>query len=103
MVIFNNSLGDITAVNIESGALEWQISTHNSDDLNEIISLKTSNLIIDENKIFFSNNKNVFYSLDLNTGNINWKQNISSSVKPAVIGDFLFTISFIIFISAYRQ
>ena len=50
LVIFNNSLGDITAVNIESGALEWQISTHNSDDLNEIISLKTSNLIIDENK-----------------------------------------------------
>ena len=93
LVIFNNSLGDITAVNIESGALEWQISTHNSDDLNEIISLKTSNLIIDENKIFFSNNKNVFYSLDLNTGNINWKQNISSSVKPAVIGDLLFTIS----------
>ena len=93
LVIFNNSLGDITAVNIESGALEWQISTHNSDDLNEIISLKTSNLIIDENKIFFSNNKNVFYSLDLNTGNINWKQNISSSVKPAVVGDLLFTIS----------
>ena len=93
LVIFNNSLGDITAVNIESGALEWQISTHNSDDLNEIISLKTSNLIIDENKIFFSNNKNVFYSVDLNTGNINWKQNISSSVKPAVIGDLLFTIS----------
>ena len=93
LVIFNNSLGDITAVNIESGALEWQISTHNSDDLNDIISLKTSNLIIDENKIFFSNNKNVFYSLDLNTGNINWKQNISSSVKPAVIGDLLFTIS----------
>ena len=93
LVIFNNSLGDITAVNIESGALEWQISTHNSDDLNEIISLKTSNLIIDENKIFFSNNKNVFYSLDLDTGNINWKQNISSSVKPAVIGDLLFTIS----------
>ena len=93
LVIFNNSLGDITAVNIESGALEWQISTHNSDDLNEIISLKTSNLIINENKIFFSNNKNVFYSLDLNTGNINWKQNISSSVKPAVIGDLLFTIS----------
>ena len=93
LVIFNNSLGDITAVNIESGALEWQISTHNSDDLNEIISLKTSNLIIDENKIFFSNNKNLFYSVDLNTGNINWKQNISSSVKPAVIGDLLFTIS----------
>ncbi len=93
LVIFNNSLGDITAVNIESGALEWQISTYNSNDLNEMISLKTSNLIIDENKIFFSNNKNAFYSVDLNTGNIYWKQNISSSVKPTVIGDLLFTIS----------
>ncbi len=93
LVIFNNSLGDITAVNIESGALEWQVSTHNSNDLNEIISLKTSNLVIEDNKIFISNNKNVFYSIDFRTGNINWKQNIKSYVTPAIIGDLLFTIS----------
>ena len=92
-VIFNNSLGDITAVNIESGILEWQVSSFNSDNLNEIISLKTSNLIIDNKRILFSNNKNIFYSIDSKTGNINWKQQVDSHIKPAVIGDLLFTIS----------
>lgn len=93
LVIFNNSLGDITAVNIESGTLEWQISTQNSDNLNEIINLKTSNLIIDNSKIYFSNNKNMFYSIDTKSGNIFWRQNIKSNIKPAIIGDLLFTIS----------
>tara|TARA_Y100000287_G_scaffold41295_1_gene31872 strand:- start:1992 stop:3293 length:1302 start_codon:yes stop_codon:yes gene_type:complete len=92
-VIFNNSLGDITAVNIESGILEWQVSSFNSDNLNEIISLKTSNLIIDNKRILFSNNKNIFYSIDSKTGNINWRQQVVSHIKPAVIGDLLFTIS----------
>ena len=91
-VIFNNSLGDITAVNIESGILEWQVSSFNSDNLNEIISLKTSNLIIDNKRILFSNNKNIFYSIDSKTGNINWRQQVDSHIKPAVIGDLLFTI-----------
>ena len=92
-VIFNNSLGDITAVNIESGILEWQVSSFNSDNLNEIISLKTSNLIINNKSILFSNNKNIFYSIDSKTGNINWRQQVVSHIKPAVIGDLLFTIS----------
>lgn len=92
-VIFNNSLGDITAVNIESGILEWQVSSFNSDNLNDIISLKTSNLIIDNKRILFSNNKNIFYSIDSKTGNINWRQQVVSHIKPAVIGDLLFTIS----------
>jgi outer membrane protein assembly factor BamB len=93
LVIFNNSLGDITAINIESGMLEWQISTQNSDNLNEIINLKTSDLLVDERKIYFSNNKNMFYSIDLKTGNISWIQQIKSNIKPAIIGDLVFTIS----------
>ena len=93
IVIFNNSLGDITAVNIANGTLEWQISTQNTDNLNEIINLRTSNLIINEKKIYFSNNKNEFYAIDAKTGNINWKQQIKSHIKPAIIGDLLFTIS----------
>ena len=57
------------------------------------MTLKTSNLIEDNGSIYFSNNKNQFYSLDLNTGIINWIQDINSNIKPAVIGKFIFTIS----------
>ena len=57
------------------------------------MTLKTSNLIEDDDSIYFSNNKNQFYSIDLDTGITNWIQNINSNIKPAVIGKFIFTIS----------
>ncbi len=93
LVIFNNSIGDITGLNIQSGSLEWQISTQNTEDFSELIDFKTSDLIIDEDSIYFSNNKNNFYSIDLNTGSINWKQNINSFNKPTIVGNLAFTIS----------
>ena len=92
-VIFNNSLGDITAVNAKDGKLIWQIVTFNSNMFEDIMSLKTSDLVIDENNLYFSNNKNEFYSLDSETGLINWKQQISSSLKPAIIESLIFTFS----------
>ena len=51
------------------------------------------NLVINENTIFFSNNKNEFYSIDTATGLINWKTEISSDLKPVVIGKLIITIS----------
>ena len=92
-VIFSNSLGDITALDISNGALIWQKFTQNSKIYEEIMTLKMSNLIIDRDSIYFSNNKNKFYSIDFNTGITNWIQDINSNVKPAVIGNFIFTIS----------
>ena len=93
LVIFNNSLGDITGINLLSGALEWQISTQNTEDLSELVDFKTSDLIINEDSIYFSNNKNNFYSIDLQTGSVNWKQEINSFIRPTVIGNLIFTIS----------
>ena len=92
-VIFNNSLGDITAVNAKDGKLIWQTVTFNSNMFEDIMSLKTSDLVIDENNLYFSNNKNEFYSLDSETGLINWKQQINSSLKPTIIESLIFTFS----------
>ena len=90
-VIFSNSLGEITSVNINNGSLLWQRSTENSKIYEDIMTLKTSDLILKENSIYFSNNKNKFYSIDFTTGITNWVQEINSNVKPAVIGNFIFT------------
>ena len=92
-VIFNNSLGDITAVNAKDGKLIWQTVTFNSNMFEDIMSLKTSDLVIDENNLYFSNNKNEFYSVDSETGLINWKQQISSNLKPTIIESLIFTFS----------
>ena len=42
---------------------------------------------------FFSNNKNEFFSIDINDGLFNWKNKINSNLRPTVIGKYLFSIS----------
>ena len=92
-IYFNNSIGDITAVDIKSGQLVWQLPTQNSNISQNAFQLSNSELVINEDTIYFSNNKNEFYSLDTVTGLINWKTEISSNLKPVVVGKFLITIS----------
>ncbi|QIZ21454.1 dehydrogenase [Candidatus Pelagibacter giovannonii] len=93
IIYFNNSIGDITAVDIKSGQLVWQLPTQNNNINQNAFQLSNSELVINENTIFFSNNKNEFYSIDTVTGLINWKNEISSDLKPVVIGKLVITIS----------
>jgi outer membrane protein assembly factor BamB len=92
-IYFNNSIGDITAVDIKLGQLVWQLPTQNNNISQNAFQLSNSELVINENTIFFSNNKNEFYSIDTATGLINWKNEISSDLKPVVIGKLVITIS----------
>ena len=92
-IFFNNSLGDITAVDIEAGNMLWQIPTQTTSIYEDTFSLKTSDLVGSTDLILFSNNKNEFYSLDINKGSLNWKQRINSNLRPTLIGDLIFTVS----------
>jgi outer membrane protein assembly factor BamB len=93
MVIFSNSIGDITAADIETGLIVWQLPTQSSNIINETYSFKISQLVSDGKSIFFSNNKNEFYSIDVKTGVTNWINDISSNLTPIIIGKLLFTVS----------
>ena len=92
-IIFNNSVGEITAVNIETGMLLWQLPTQNSNIIYETYNFKTSELVADGNSIYFSNNKDQFYSIDVNSGSINWINKINSNISPIIIENLIFTIS----------
>jgi len=89
MIIFSNSLGDITGVDIESGLIAWQLPTQSSSIINETYNFKISKLVSDGESIFFSNNKNEFYSIDLKTGTMNWINEINSNLTPITIGDLI--------------
>ena len=92
-VVFSNSLGDITAVDIETGQIIWQLPTQSSSIINQTYNFKTSKLVSNGNSIFFSNNKNEFYSLDVKTGTINWINEINSNLIPITMGNLIFTVS----------
>ena len=93
LVIFNNSVGDITAVNILSGLIKWQLPTQKNSIINETYNFNYSRLVSDGNSIYFSNNKNQFFSVDLNTGTTNWINEVSSILTPVIIGNYIFTVS----------
>ncbi|MDC0951873.1 PQQ-binding-like beta-propeller repeat protein, partial [Candidatus Pelagibacter ubique] len=92
-IYFNNSLGDISAVDINNGNLLWQTPTQSSLAFDTGFFLKTSDVVADKEALFFSNNQNQFFSLDIQTGNLNWKQEINSNLRPVIINDLIFTIS----------
>ena len=92
-VFFSNSIGDVTAVNISNGNIIWQTPTQSNVTFGNTYFLKLSDIVSDENSIFVSNNNTQFFSIDLLSGAINWKQDFSSELRPAIIGDYLVTIS----------
>ena len=49
--------------------------------------------MFENNTIYFSNNKNEFYSIDARTGAVKWAQSINSSLRPTIIENLIFTVS----------
>ena len=90
-IYFNNSLGDISAVDIKSGELLWQIPTQSSLIFDSFF--RTSDIIADNKNLYFSNNQNQFYSVNINNGLLNWTQKINSNLRATLIDNYLFTVS----------
>ena len=93
VIYFNNSIGDISAVDIKKGELLWQLPTQSSLIYESAFSLETSDIITDSASLFFSNNKNQLFSIDLGSGSFNWENKVNSNLRPTLVGNFLFTIS----------
>ena len=92
-IFFSNSIGDVTAVNISNGKVIWQTPTQSNVSFGSTYFLKLSDIVSDKESIFLSNNNTQFFSIDMLSGAINWKQDFSSELRPAIIGNYLSTIS----------
>ncbi len=93
IAFFNNSIGDVSAVNIENGNLIWQTPTQSSSIYENAFLLKTSKFSLSNKSLIFSNNRNEFLSLDRDSGLMNWKLNIESNLRPLISKNLILTIS----------
>ena len=93
LLYFKNSIGDISAVDIDEGELIWQLPTQSNLIYEAAFSLETSDLITDGETLFFSNNKNQIFSIDLGTGSFNWENKVNSNLRPSLVGNYIFTVS----------
>lgn len=92
LVIFTNSIGDLTAVDSNNGEIIWQTPTQVLGG-SQNITLRNSEIVSDGESIFISNNNNEFFALDIRTGIIKWKQQINSEIRPVVVSNYIITIS----------
>ncbi len=92
-VVFVNTLGDVSSIDINTGNLLWQTPTQSSAIYENSFSLKNSDIIVENNNIYFSNNKNEFFSLNERTGTIRWKQKLNSNLRPTHVDGLVFTVT----------
>ena len=92
-VIFNNSVGDITAVDINNGNLVWQIPTQSNSIYEDSFFLKTSDIIANKNSVLFSNNRNEFFSLNIKNGTLRWKQKINSNLRSTLVENTIISVT----------
>ena len=93
LVFFINSIGDITALNINTGSVFWQTPTQSNLIYQEAFTLENSDLVFANDSIYFSNNKNELFSIDARTGIVNWKQTVNSTLEPIIIENLVFSVS----------
>ena len=93
LVFFINSIGDITALNINTGSVFWQTPTQSNLIYQEAFTLENSDLVFANDSIYFSNNKNELFSIDARTGIVNWKQTVNSTLEPVIIENLVFSVS----------
>ena len=93
IVFFINSVGDLTALDLNNGSLFWQTPTQSNLIYQDAFTLENSDLVYSNESIFFSNNKNELFSIDSKTGIVKWKQFVNSSLAPTVTENLLFSVS----------
>ena len=93
IVFFINNVGDVTALDVNNGSLVWQTPTQSNLIYQDSFTLENSDLVFENDTIYFSNTKNEFFSIDARTGIIKWTQSINSSLRPTIIDNLIFTIS----------
>ena len=92
-LVFINTLGDLSSIDIETGNLIWQTPTQSTAIYENYFSLKNSDLIAENNNIYFSNNQNEFFAIDERNGVIKWKQTLNSNLRPTFADGLVFTIT----------
>ena len=72
-LIFSNDLGDLYCIDLIQKNLKWSVSLEANTNLTNANNLlQISKIIIKDNNVFLSTNKNKLFNLNLNSGQVNW-------------------------------
>ena len=87
-----NSRGDLLKIDTKYGKVIWSLNVADTKLAQDIDFFKSSDIVITDNSIIFSTSSETF-SLNLQNGYTNWKQNVGSNNTPIVDGDNIFLVT----------
>ena len=86
------SAADIYRIRANTGDIFWSRNTAESLNTNATDFFNSSEIVIDDDNIIFSSGSSTF-SLSLDSGVTNWKQEVSSISAPIISGKNIFIVS----------
>ena len=90
---FINTTGDLTKVNLNNGMIEWLFPALDVSQNNLLNFFSTSNIVIKNETLFFSDSLLNTYSINLSDGYLNWKNKVGSTIDPIINNDNLFVLT----------
>ena len=105
-LIFSNDLGDIYCVDLLQKNLAWGFNVEaNSDLSNSNNLLELSKIIIKDNDVFFSTNKNKIFKVSLITGQMSWTADLSNSstITSLIVPNYLINLTDNGYISIFNK
>ena len=91
-IIVSNSSGDLIKIDLETGQVEWSLNTLGYLSKHATDFFKSSDVIIVNENIIFSN-QSTFFSYNLLNGYTNWEKDISSIGTPIIDGNNIFFVT----------
>ena len=91
-IVASNTSGDLIKISALNGQMIWSVNTSGSVLLHASDFFTSSDVVIDNNQVFFST-KESFFSFDLENGFLNWESNVSSIATPIIDGKNIFFVT----------
>ena len=91
-LIFLSSAGDILKINSSNGRIFWTMNILDSTSSFAADFFESSDVVIDNNNIIFSSNESTF-SVNINTGFINWRTKVASNSIPIIDKNNIFLVN----------
>jgi outer membrane protein assembly factor BamB len=91
-LVFLNTTGDVLKVNSTNGRIYWSINSLTSLSAFVTDFFNSSDIVINENNAIFSSGKSTF-SLNLQTGYVNWIAKLRSNNIPIIDKDNVFLVT----------
>jgi len=91
-LIASFSSGDLIKINSRTGDVYWSLNTLQSTLKHATDFFKSSEIVLNDNSIFFST-ESLTFSYNLDNGFINWEQSVSSVSAPIIVGKNIFLVT----------